>query len=61
MALTVRLPFLPSGEGPVVAAACIVPPHVEIAGIDDSKKMTAEAREVAYEQLTTHPDVKWAA
>ncbi|KAL4435166.1 hypothetical protein ABPG77_001848 [Micractinium sp. CCAP 211/92] len=47
--------------GPVVAAACIVPAHVEIAGIDDSKKMTAEAREAVYEQLTTHPDVKWAA
>ncbi|KAL4436728.1 hypothetical protein ABPG75_003867 [Micractinium tetrahymenae] len=47
--------------GPVVAAACIVPPHVEIAGVDDSKKLTAEAREAIYEQLTTHPDVKWAA
>lgn len=47
--------------GPVVAAACVVPEHVSIEGIDDSKKMSAEAREAAYEQLTRHPDVVWAA
>ncbi|PRW34053.1 Ribonuclease HII [Chlorella sorokiniana] len=47
--------------GPVVAAACVVPAHVEISGIDDSKKLSAEQREALYEQLTTHPEVLWAA
>ncbi len=31
--------------GPVVAAAVIIPPGVELPGIQDSKKMTAKARE----------------
>ncbi|PSC70258.1 ribonuclease HII [Micractinium conductrix] len=47
--------------GPVVAAACVVPPHVSIVGIDDSKKLSAEQREALYEQLTGHPDILWAA
>ncbi|MDY6970893.1 MAG: ribonuclease HII [Thermodesulfobacteriota bacterium] len=34
--------------GPVVAAAVIVPRGVELAGIRDSKKMTARAREEAF-------------
>ncbi len=76
-----------------MAAACVVPAHVEISGIDDSKvrfspeesqsggeptsrsvvhvhacrlllmlqKLSAEQREALYEQLTTHPEVLWAA
>lgn len=46
--------------GPVVAAACCIPAHVDIPGIDDSKKMTEEEREAAYQLLTTHPEVVWA-
>lgn len=46
--------------GPVVAAACIIPAHVQISGIDDSKKLSAEQREHVYANLTTHPDVRWA-
>jgi ribonuclease HII len=34
--------------GPVVAAAVIVPHGTELAGIQDSKKMTAKAREEAF-------------
>ncbi len=30
--------------GPVIAAAVVFPPHTEIAGIDDSKKLDAEQR-----------------
>ncbi|MCL2331034.1 MAG: ribonuclease HII [Proteobacteria bacterium] len=60
--------------GPVVAAAVIFPspggvPRGARRGgrlskeiiINDSKKMSAHQREDAYEFLTTHPDVIWAA
>jgi ribonuclease HII len=47
--------------GPVVAAACIVPPHVTIAGVHDSKLLNEEQREHLYEQLTSHPDIVWAS
>lgn len=43
--------------GPVVAGACIMPAHVDIAGIRDSKLMTAEQREQAFELLIAHPEV----
>eukprot|EP00887_Chlorella_sp_A99_P006664 scaffold3.g6664.t1 len=44
--------------GPVVAAACVIPEHVTIPGIDDSKKITTEERrEAVYAELTSHPDV----
>jgi ribonuclease HII len=33
---------------------------VDIPGIDDSKKMTEEEREAAYQLLTTHSEVVWA-
>ncbi|TMW66527.1 hypothetical protein Poli38472_004292 [Pythium oligandrum] len=46
--------------GPVVAAACYVPLDVCIEGIHDSKKLTEPQREHLYEQLTTHPRVKYA-
>ncbi len=39
----------------------MVPKHVHIAGIDDSKKVSAAQREAAYELLTSHPEVVWAA
>ena len=44
-----------------MAAACVVPEHVTIEGIDDSKKLSHEQREAIYAQLTAHPDVLWAA
>lgn len=34
--------------GPVVAAACILPPGLEIEGLDDSKKLTPKRREELY-------------
>jgi len=37
--------------GPVVAAACILPPDVELPGVNDSKKMTEHQREMAYEVI----------
>lgn len=48
--------------GPVVAAACSLgPAAMDIDGIDDSKKISAEQRNDLYRRLTTHPDVHWAA
>lgn len=43
--------------GPVVAGACIMPPHVDIPNIRDSKLMTAAQREKVFELLTTHPEI----
>lgn len=37
--------------GPVVAAAVILPKDVELPGVRDSKKMTARARETAFELI----------
>lgn len=37
--------------GPVVAAAVIVPPGVQIEGIDDSKRLTAIRREELFEEI----------
>lgn len=41
--------------GPVVAAAVILPPHTEIAGADDSKKLTPSRR------LKLEPEIKQRA
>jgi ribonuclease HII len=46
--------------GPVVAAACYIPSHVTIAGIADSKALSAVARELAFAELLAHPEVKYA-
>ncbi len=46
--------------GPVVAAACIIPPHVHVPGIDDSKKLNEAQREEVYSALTSHPEIRWA-
>lgn len=46
--------------GPVVAAACVIPPGVTVPGIDDSKKLNEAQREEIYEALTSHPGVRWA-
>ena len=46
--------------GPVVAAACVLPAHVHIPGIGDSKALSAEQRGSLYEELMAHPDVDCA-
>lgn len=46
--------------GPVVAGACILPSHVDIPGIKDSKLMTHVQREQVYALLVAHPDVTCA-
>ena len=43
--------------GPVVAAACILPPKVFFEHLNDSKKLTPEMREELYAKITMHPDV----
>jgi ribonuclease HIII len=43
--------------GPVVAAACYIPSHVHIEGINDSKKLDENQREFLFKQLTTHKDI----
>ena len=49
--------------GPVVAAACVVPPHVDIDGVCDSKTLTDEAKREAIYAALTSPDsgVQWFA
>lgn len=37
--------------GPVLAAAVILPPHVGIRGVDDSKQLTAEERERLFVEI----------
>lgn len=37
--------------GPVVAAACILPPDVTFYGLNDSKKMTEKRREALYKKI----------
>jgi ribonuclease HIII len=47
--------------GAVVAASCILPDHVKIPGIMDSKKIKTEAqREKLFELITNHPDIHFA-
>ena len=46
--------------GPVVAGACIIPRHVHIDGIRDSKKMSAAQREAVYSELVDHPEIQCA-
>jgi ribonuclease HII len=45
--------------GPVVAAACILPPdHETFPYLNDSKQLSKELRETLYRDLTAHPEVK---
>lgn len=37
--------------GPVVAAACILPPDVDLPGLNDSKKLTPKKRDVLFELI----------
>lgn len=43
--------------GPVVAAACVIPPKLFFPGVDDSKKLLPKKREILFDQITSHPDV----
>ncbi len=45
--------------GPVVAASVILPPDCSIPGLDDSKKLTADAREALY-QAIVEKSVAWS-
>ena len=45
--------------GPVVAAACAIPLHVTIDGIDDSKRLQEEERERLYEMIVSHKEISW--
>lgn len=46
--------------GPVAAAAVILPANYSLAGLNDSKKLSASRRDALYEALTTDPGVIWA-
>jgi len=46
--------------GPVVCAACYLPPGIDVQGVMDSKQITnEEAREEVYRRLTTTEGVLW--
>ena len=47
--------------GPVVAACCYLPEGHAILGINDSKKLSKEARAHVYQEIITHPEVFYAA
>jgi ribonuclease HII len=46
--------------GPVVAAACIVPPDVFFPGVNDSKKLSSKKRSDLFATITSHPNVHYA-
>jgi ribonuclease HII len=46
--------------GPVVAAACILPPGFLLRGVNDSKKLQELERERLYEELMRHPGICYA-
>lgn len=45
--------------GPVVAAACIIPSGLYFRHINDSKQLKADVRASIFEELTSHPDVRF--
>ena len=45
--------------GPVYAAAVILPPHLVIEGLNDSKKLTEKQREALYEQIA-EKSIAWS-
>jgi len=47
--------------GPVVVGAVILPANFVLSGLNDSKKLTANARERLYAEITTHPDIRWTS
>jgi ribonuclease HII len=47
--------------GPVVVGAVILPPNFVLSGLNDSKKLTAKARERLYAEITSNPDIRWTS
>ena len=50
--------------GPVVAASCSIPVNLDLGdsvNIGDSKQLSETEREIAYEAITTNPNIKWSA
>ena len=47
--------------GPVVVGAVILPPNFVLSGLNDSKKLTAKARERLYAEITNNPDIRWTS
>lgn len=47
--------------GPVVVGAVILPPNFVLAGLNDSKKLTAKARERLYAEITENPEICWTS
>ncbi len=45
--------------GPVVAAACVLPPDYQLHGLNDSKKLTASQRKYFYDVLTQDVSVSF--
>ena len=43
--------------GPVIAAAVMLPPDFDPAGLDDSKKLTAAQRETLYARIAAHAEI----
>lgn len=47
--------------GPVVVGAVILPPNFVLAGLNDSKKLTAKTRERLYAEITENPEIRWTS
>jgi ribonuclease HII len=43
--------------GPVVAACCILPGEVSFVGLNDSKQVSAEQRDILFQEITTTPNL----
>lgn len=43
--------------GPLVAAACILPPGYKLRGVNDSKKLTSDQRYALYQELLLHTEI----
>jgi ribonuclease HII len=46
--------------GPVVAAACLIPEGLLIAGVNDSKQLTAKQRHAIFEYIHSESSIKYA-
>lgn len=44
--------------GPVVAAACIIPPDIYLIGVNDSKQLTSQERKILQERILADPRIK---
>ena len=47
--------------GPVVVAAVILPAHFVLSSLNDSKKLTAKARDRLYAEITENRDIRWTS